>query len=152
MDKPVRARIGPQTSGMTPRPLETVVRTDADLFAMWHHMMGPGGFATASLWLVLLDAEGRAQAEIIKIEDVPPAPGRHDGRGLARVVADLIDTGETASVAVLLSRPGEPAMCEDDRRWARSLREALAGHARWPMHLATCDGIQVFAPDDLVAG
>jgi hypothetical protein len=42
-------------------------------------------------------------------------------------------------------------MTERDRRWARALRAAFAGLTAWPLHLATPDNVQVFAPDDLLA-
>jgi hypothetical protein len=33
-----------------PRPQDTVVRTHADLFAVWQGLMGRGGFSVASIW------------------------------------------------------------------------------------------------------
>ena len=43
-------------------------------------------------------------------------------------------------------------MLERDRRWARALRAELGDRlASSPIHLATPDRLQVFAPDDVVA-
>jgi hypothetical protein len=135
---------------MTPPPPLTVIRTHADLFALWQALMGPGGFRIASVWLVFLDEDNRVQPVIMPIDDLPPEPDQPFLRNLARVVADLVDQGCASSVALLLSRPGGSAMTESDRRWARSLRAELGNElAVWPVHLATCDSIRVFAPDDL---
>jgi hypothetical protein len=43
-------------------------------------------------------------------------------------------------------------MTDADRVWAVEIRERLARHlGPWPVHLATRNRIQVFAPDDLIA-
>jgi hypothetical protein len=133
-----------------PRPQDTVVRTQADLFAVWQGLMGRGGFSVASIWLVFLDEDKRLRPLIVPIDDIPTEPDQPFLRGLVRVVGDLVDSGHASSVAVLISRPGGSAMLESDRRWARALRAELGDElAVWPVHLATRDRIQVFAPDDL---
>jgi hypothetical protein len=135
-----------------PRPGETVIRSHADLFAFWQGLMGPGGFGVARIWLAFLDEEHRVQPLIVPIDGIPAEPDRPFLRGLTRVVADLVDTGDASSAAMLISRPGPSAMASSDRRWARALRAELGDElAVWPIHLATRDRIQVFAPDDLAA-
>ena len=113
--------------------------------------MGPGGFATSSLWMVFLDDDSRLTPVIVPIEDIPAEPDEQSVGNLAYIIGDLLDDGAAASVALLLSRPGSRAMTEADRRWARALREALDELPMWPVHLATRGNVQVFAPDDLVA-
>lgn len=113
--------------------------------------MGPGGFATSSLWMVFLDDDSRLTPVIVPIEDIPAEPDEQFVGNLAYIIGDLLSDSAAASVALLLSRPGSRAMTEADRRWARALREALDELPMWPVHLATRDNVQVFAPDDLVA-
>jgi hypothetical protein len=113
--------------------------------------MGPGEFGRSSIWVVFLDADGVVQPVIVPIEDVPPEPDAVVVRNLARVIADAFDDGSGASVALLLSRGGPVGMTDADRRWARALVDGFRGLTRWPVHLATRDRVQVFAPDDLIA-
>jgi hypothetical protein len=135
-----------------PRPHDTVIRSHADLFTLWRGLMGPGGFSVATIWLVFLDQDNRLQPLIVPIEDIPTEPDAPFLRSLVWIVRDLIDSGDASSVAVLISRPGGPAMLGSDRRWARALRAELGDElAVWPIHLATRDRIRVFAPDDLAA-
>ena len=130
----------------------TVVRSHAELAGVWETMMGRDGFGFASVWLMFLDAENRVLPVVVPIDGIPAEPDPAFVRGLARIVAGLIESGDTASVAVLLSRPGPVAMTDADRRWARALRSALGDEvAIWPVHLATRGQVRVFAPDDLVA-
>ncbi|HEU5268213.1 MAG TPA: hypothetical protein VFU35_16000 [Jatrophihabitans sp.] len=133
------------------RPPGTVVRTAADLTALWESLMGPGGFGVTSVWLVFLDAENRVLPAIVPIDDLPTEPDRDFLHSLLRIVADLIDSGSTSSVAMLLSRPGPAAISGPDRRWARALRAELGDRlTTWPIHLATPGRVRVFAPDDLL--
>ena len=118
---------------------------------MWRGLMGPGGFGRSTIWLVFFDAEFRTQSVIVPIEGVPAEPDPVSVRNLVSVVRDLVDGADVASVAMLLSRPGPRSMTDADRHWARALRAELGELAVWPMHLATRDSVQIFAPDDLIA-
>lgn len=114
--------------------------------------MGPGGFGRRSLWLVFLDLRGRTLPVIVPIDDIPAEPDPRMIRNLASVVDGVVADGEAASVVLLLSRPGGTSMTAQDRRWAQSLRSAIGPHlSPWPIHLATTDCVQTFAPDDLIA-
>jgi hypothetical protein len=128
-------------------PQETVVRTPTDLYRLWQDLMGDGGFGRRSVWLLFLSADGRPEPVIVPIDDIPARPNARLVDALGSIVRDLVHTGEVDSVALLLSRPGRSDMCEDDRGWARAL---VAVSRRWPIHLATEDHLQVFAPDDLL--
>lgn len=127
------------------------VRTPADLHALWRRLMGSGGFGCASIWVAFLAADGVVQPVLMPVDDIPSEPDHGAVRNLARVVADVVDDGTGASVALLLSRGGPSGMTDADRRWARALVEGFRGLTRWPVHLATTDRVQVFAPDDLIA-
>jgi hypothetical protein len=138
---------------MTP-PHETIVHSDSDLYDLWHGLMGSGGYAQRSLWLLFFGADGRPEPVIVPIDDIPSRPDARLIGALGEIVAGLItqDTTEdsqVASVAMLLSRPGPHQMTADDRVWARALVPVTP---KWPVHLATTDRLQVFAPDDLLSG
>jgi len=133
-------------------PRETFVRTDAELTQLWEHMMGSGGFARHSIWHIFFDADGQMCPVIIPIDDIPLEPDPNVLDNLADIVGEITRASAIASVAVLFSRPGEQAMTAADRRWARAIHAAFASTIRlWPVHLATTDRIQIFAPDDLIA-
>jgi hypothetical protein len=133
------------------QPHETYVHTDDDLFRLWQDMMGPGGFGHRSLWLIFIYADGQLSPVVAPIDDIPAAPDPVALGVLAHVIADIL-TDEPGTVAFLLSRPGTGQMLAGDRRWARAIREAVDPTvAPWPVHLATYERLQVFAPDDLIA-
>jgi hypothetical protein len=136
---------------MTPPPPGTIVRTAVQLARAWQRLMGQDGFDVATLWLIFFDGGGRLLRLIVPIDGIPPEPDALVARNLAAVVRELVASGEVASVALLISRPGSRAMTEADRRWARVLRAEMGELAVWPIHLATRGFVQVFAPDDLVA-
>jgi hypothetical protein len=128
------------------------LRTTAQLSALWAELMGGGGFGTRTLWLLFLDEDQRPLKVIVPIEDIPREPDTATLDAIGRILDDVLaDTGP-AFVPMLLSRPGPLAMTDADRTWAVAIRERLARHlGPWPVHLATRNRIQVFAPDDLIA-
>jgi hypothetical protein len=131
---------------LTP-PSETIVRSDAELVALWRRLMGSGGFGMRTIWMLFFDADGRAQQVIVPIEGVPVGVDQRLVAALDVIITDLIDGDGVASVALLLSRPGQSQLTDDDCGWARALTKISA---RWPVHLATTDRIQVFAWDDML--
>jgi hypothetical protein len=132
----------PHLADLRDRP----VRTPLDLHRLWQAMMGEGGFSRRSLWLTFFEADGLPVPHIVPIDDIPARPDGESLDGLTLITRQLVDDGSVASVAMLLSRPGSGAMHADDRAWAR----VLAPLSPWPVHLATSDLVQVFAPDDLL--
>jgi hypothetical protein len=135
----------------TPR-FQTTITDDASLAALWTKLMGSGGFGQRSVWLVFLDAMNRTMPVVVPIDGVPAEPDPRMSRNLASIAQGIIADGGAASVVLALSRPGPNSMTGQDRRWAQSLWAALGPElGRWPIHLATADRIQTFAPDDLIA-
>ncbi len=130
----------------------TAVHTEADLFTLWQRLMGPGSFGKRTLWLLFLRPDDYPCGVIVPIEDVPGEPDLDVITALERILDDVVAAQDVGSVPVLLSRPGPSAMTDRDRRWAATLRDGLGRHlGRWPVHLATYERLQVFAPDDLIA-
>jgi hypothetical protein len=134
----------------TPSALDRTIRTDAELTALWRALMGSGGFARRSLWLVMLDGTGRPLPLVVPVDDVPDVLDDTLRGGLAQCVRHLADLDDVHSVAALLSRPGPRLMTEGDRACARALHRHTSLTARWPLHLGTAGRVTVFAPDDLV--
>ncbi|GGB37000.1 hypothetical protein GCM10011492_29690 [Flexivirga endophytica] len=135
----------------TPREHKPI-RTEHDLFERWEELMGDGGFGRRSLWLIFLDEEGRQSDLIVPIDDIPILPDSRDVHAIGDLIARVREEVGVAQVPMLLSRPGPSEITEGDRRWAIALTEALRDlRPQWPIHLATRDRVQVFAPDDLVA-
>jgi len=129
----------------------TVVRSDLDLFELWQQLIGEPGFGRRSLWLVFFDHESRVSPVIVPIDDVPDEPDPLLLSNFAAAVRALVASQDLASVAPLLSRPGPGSMQPSDRRWAGAVRQAFGSLSPWPVHLATSQGILVFAVDDLLA-
>ena len=131
-------------------PFDRRILTDADLREHWQCLMGEDGFSRRSLWLAFFDADGLPAPTLVPIDDLPGEPAAALGNSLDHIVAELRATTDIESVAVLLSRPGSPAMTDGDRQWARFLYDSSSLTSRWPVHLATAGQVRVFAPDDLI--
>ncbi len=131
------------------KPMEQVVTDEASLYELWQKLMGPGGFARRSIWMIFLEPDGRTIPSIQAIDEIPILPERLFVANLEDIAERLIEHDGVGSVAFLLSRPGSVNMSSGDRIWARSLQK-LCRIGGWPLHLATCDTIRAFAPDDLV--
>lgn len=129
---------------------DTPVLTDDDLFRLWQRLMGAGGFARRSLWLIFLEEDGCPARLVIPIDDIPDSPEPVMIDNLVHMVDHLCGDSGVGSVPMLLSRPGSSTMTASDREWARCLTSALGDRRRWPIHLATRDHLQVFALDDLL--
>jgi hypothetical protein len=129
--------------------MHPVVTDEASLYELWQTLMGPGGFARRSIWMVFFEPGGRTIPSIQAIDEIPILPVPQFVENLEGIVAQLMDDDGVGSAAFLLSRPGSVSMSSGDRIWARALQN-LCRIGGWPLHLATCDTIRVFAPDDLV--
>lgn len=137
-----------ETSGMTSQtPQDTLISSAADLQALWRSLMGDFGFSRRSIWLLFLDAEGRPNPVLVPIDDIPRRPVPRFLDNLRYMARELVGSGEIASMAMLLSRPGRATMTDEDRVWARALHDVSPD---WPPFLGVADSVQMFAPDDLI--
>lgn len=119
---------------MTKSPPHTnPVSTPHDLIELWTSLIGDGPFGRRTLWMCLLDEDGRPAPVLVPIDDVPAVPTTVDVTGLTSFVGHLTDLG---TVVMLLSRPGPVVAQARDRRWARVLAPLAP---RWPVHLASAD-------------
>jgi len=114
--------------------LQTITVADsADLVSFWGALLGAGRFARRTLWLAVLDQDGRPVPVAMPIDDIPMAPSGPHLDGLGTVVNGIAEYG---TVIALLARPGSATVGEHDRRWALALAPLAP---RWPIHLATAD-------------
>lgn len=134
---------------------EPPLRAADDLESLWRWLLdGPDGadYSCRTLWLMPLDAADRPVRVVVPLDGVPDELDADDVESLERVIADLVAETSAECVPMMLSRPGDAAMTDDDRRFALTLRREFGPRmGRWPIHLATRHRIQVFAPDDLIS-
>lgn len=128
------------------------VRTQKDLHHLWRILMGPLGFGGRSLWVHLLDADGRSTPVILQIEDLPRCPDRQMRDRLRQFLRHLAED-DGGSIAFLLTRPGRAGIEVGERQWANTLSD-VAQWSRlqsWPVHRANDEELVVVTPDDLAA-
>lgn len=124
------------------------IRTAADLYRHWYSMMGPLGFADRSLWILLLEPDGRPLPVLSRMEQLPGLPQRRPLRNLIttmeRVVAEQI--GDCGRIAMLLSRPGHSQLTTSDQAWAEGLGREVARStlSLMPFYIATDEAIVPF--------
>ena len=128
------------------------IDTQEDLHALWRMLMGPLGFGGHSLWVHLLDEDGRPTPVILQIEDLPRVPDLAVRENLTRFLSHLVQDAP-GSFAFLLSRPGRKGITEAERSWAEALCDVTRhlGLRPWPVHRANDQELVVIAPDDLAA-
>jgi hypothetical protein len=132
----------------------TLVRSQADLEAVWKVLMGRqtagGGFGGHSLWLLLIDSDDVPAPQVIEITDAVEPPDDFMVSSLAVFLEHLSE--DAPRFAFLRSRPGHGGLTAEDRAWARSLYEAgrRAGVPLEVVHRA-CDHDLVAVPMDEVA-
>ncbi|ABL83219.1 MULTISPECIES: hypothetical protein [unclassified Nocardioides] len=117
-----------------------IIRSQADLETVWRHLMQPLGFATGSVWMLRLEADGRAVPRLMEIADAElAADPREEPEPFAALLADLDSVEPGGSYAFLRSRPGRDGIRPEDRAWAGFLYAAgrLAGVRLEVVHLAT---------------
>ena len=114
------------------------VHTQADLLAVWRRLMTPLGFRSASLWMLHLDADGRASPAIAEIAELPELPDEVSGSGFLEVLRHLDADHPGGRFAFLRSRPGHGIEAAD-REWAAFIYAAgRSGGVRMEVvHLAT---------------
>ena len=138
---------------MTSHPFAPTIRTQADLQDVWRHLLGPSGFASASVWMMLV-VDDRPLPQLTEITESDEPPDEEGVEGLVRLLGMLeSEVAPGARFAFLRSRPGVDAVTEADRAWAASLYDA-ARRAAVPcdvVHLATRGAVRPIPQDELGA-
>lgn len=138
------------------RPPEEMppVRTQADLHRHWRALMGELGFGYARLYVQLVPPDGRVDALLMEIDDLPDIPEATDADAFLGCFKMLLDQGlpEGTRLALLYARPGRRGPSAADRAWAQALTAAAerAGVPIWQVHAANDHELRVMTPDDLV--
>jgi hypothetical protein len=129
---------------------EPIITTQSELCQTWEKLMGPFGYGSRSLWLMLIRADGTPLRQLTEIEDVPERPEPELLDNLMRLCEHLVDS-EHVSIAFLLSRPGRDGISASDRAWGlgliRAARRAVLPIR--PLHRANDDNVQAVTPDDI---
>jgi hypothetical protein len=131
-------------------PFRPRLKTQADVEAMWRHLMSPLGFASTSLWLVEVE-RGRPVPQVREIFELGQPPTGDDVDAYARMLSPL--AAPETRLAFLLSRPGSGRPTAADRAWALALYDAgRRAEARLEViHLAHDRDVLPLAMDDLLA-
>jgi hypothetical protein len=125
----------------------------ADLERFWLDLMGPLGFGSRKLWLLMLTDDHRPVRQITQIDDVPVVVEAGSCAGLMEVCQMLVtEVVPGGSIALLLTRPGRHPMDVGDTAWARALVDAArrAQVPLWPVHFANDRELRVFPPEDVL--
>ncbi|HET7069938.1 MAG TPA: hypothetical protein VFI40_03860 [Nocardioides sp.] len=135
---------------MSETPFRPMLRTQADVEAMWRRLMKPLGFGSCSLWLVVIEGE-RPVPKVMEFAEMPAAPEDGDAEALGVVLEELAEPD--TRFAFLRSRPGAGRPNADDRAWANALYAAghRAGARLEVIHLAHDHDIVPMTVDDLMA-
>jgi hypothetical protein len=143
-------RIGGIVVPMTDTPFRPLLRTQSDVEQMWRRLMNPLGFASESLWLVVIEGE-RPEPRILEIVELGEPPDVDEVDTYAGFLEPLV--GPDTRFALLRSRPGGGRPNATDRAWARALYDAgrRAGARLEMIHLAHDQDICPLALDDLLA-
>ncbi|WP_154402582.1 hypothetical protein [Nocardioides speluncae] len=130
------------------------VRSQEGLCRQWQALMGDLGFSGYSLWLHLIEADGRPTPILTQIEGMSHLPDEDDDRlrNLMWLCSQLTDElAPGGRLAFLLSRPGRAEISEWDRAWAQALATSCRSHGVpiHPIHRANDETVAVIAPDEL---
>lgn len=128
------------------------IHTQADLEGAWRHLMGPGGFAGPSLWMMVILGDDHPLPHLVEMTDADEPPGPAERAALADFLRHFAaETGDGLRFAFLRSRPGGHTVTPLDRAWAEALYDVArtAGIGCEVVHLATRDRIRPVPPDEL---
>src|SRR4051794_6797831 len=128
------------------------LRSQSDLEDAWRRLMGPWGFDGETLWMFLVLADDQPLPHLSEITEAEVPPDAETQRSMAELFRLLDEqAGPGARFAFLRSRPGGPALTDDDRAWAAGLYAAcrLAGVGGEAVHLATGGRVRPVPPDEL---
>lgn len=134
---------------MTDAPYRPVLRTQQDVEAAWTHLMGPWGFGSASLWMIVIGPDDVPIPQLHEWTDLDDEPDPDLVPLLAHRLEEEVPPGHR--VGFLRSRPGTATVTASDLRWAAHLYDATRA-ADVPcevVHLATARCVVPLPMDDV---
>ncbi len=135
------------------RVSDRIIRTQADLEAVWRELVEPLGFAEGSLWVMPIGPDDRPTKALLQIQDDldgPPGPG--DVAALGEVLRMVGEDSEPGTRwALLRCRPGGGGIRPDDRALVGALLASCreAGVPTEVAHLATDETVVPVPYDEL---
>lgn len=146
-----------KTDKKTRTPYRPVIRSQAELERVWRHLMEPLGFATRSLWLMVIEDDDRPIPHLTELTDLSERPDPRSARDVTELVRRLGEALPRARVAFLLSRPDKgppesPAVPDSsDQAWAAVVYAAArdGGVPCEVLHLATDEAVLPIPGDSL---
>lgn len=100
------------------------IADDAELLELAHFLAGGARPRRRTLTVTWLDADDRLLGLALPIDDVPRRPDPAALVGLGTVLRSVVDDEAPGGCAVVvLERPGDATLTEDDRAWNNDLRE-----------------------------
>lgn len=129
---------------MTRTPFRPTIRTQADLEEAWRHLIRPLGFASRSLWLMLICDDDQPLPQLTELGELPAVPSSRQRREFGRFLGHLAGMIPGARLAFLLTRPGDGSPDERDRGWAAMLYDVARDLA------VPCEVVHL-ATDEMVA-
>ncbi|AXT84566.1 hypothetical protein C6I20_04705 [Aeromicrobium sp. A1-2] len=146
---------GSMTTSRSPDPHGLpLVRTPAELEAVWRQLIEPLGFASRQIFALLLDRDGVVLPSVLNVAECPAAPDGPMVVNLARSLRQALDDVDPdGSCAVLWARPSDAGTRASDIAWIRAITAAMSiqSLASWPVHTADDAVLRVMSPDDLAA-
>jgi hypothetical protein len=136
----------------TRKPYRPLIRTQEELQRAWRHLMEPLGFATRSLWLMVIEDDDRPVPHLTELTDLAELPDPRSARDMGELVSAVSAALPLARLAFLLSRPDTGPPATPDHAWAEVVYDAArrAGAPCEVVHLAT-DETVLPIPRDAVA-
>ena len=138
----------------TRTPYRPLIRTQEELQRAWRHLMEPLGFASRSLWLMVIDDDDRPIPHLTELTDLAERPDPRSARDMGELVRAVSAALPDARLAFLLSRPDTGPPETPDHAWAEIVY-AAAQHAGAPcevVHLATDDTVTPILRDAQARG
>lgn len=104
------------------------VHSAADIRQRWCALMGPLGFGRRLLWIGFLGVDRRMYKTLSHLPLGTRPSRRLVGDAMARLRFVVDNLEEDATVALLLTRPGNGAISHLDRQWSTLLTEVAREH------------------------
>jgi hypothetical protein len=132
----------------TPQHPSSALTTDESVHEFVSGLIGRA--IVPRFWMLFLDDEQRILRDIMPVDGIPDRPDVDDAERMVPMFCGCADALDAEAMILVLERCGPRDFSEDDRAWARTLRE---GAARADVDvrailLSHSSGVRWMAPDD----